>query len=66
MFGDKKPSVKAKSKTDDYTEIRNKLNISSEAPKEKIAFELNKLKDKRLWSIYGITEKDFKKFGVTL
>ena len=27
MFGDKKPSVKAKSKTDDYTEIRNKLNI---------------------------------------
>lgn len=64
MFAKKgKDTVK---KSEDYSIIRNKLGLTSQAPKEKIAFELNRLKDPRIWKVYGISEKDFKQFGVNL
>jgi|TARA_R110002020_G_C16032534_1_gene753013 hypothetical protein len=64
MFASKgKDTVK---KSEDYSIIRNKLGLTSQAPKEKIAFELNRLKDTRIWKVYGISEKDFKQFGVKL
>lgn len=64
MFSkDAKDTVK---KTDDYSIIRNKLGLTSHAPVDKISFALNRLKDKRLWKSYNITEKDFKQFGVDI
>tara|TARA_B100001750_G_C15311712_1_gene497623 strand:- start:274 stop:492 length:219 start_codon:yes stop_codon:yes gene_type:complete len=72
MFGkdskDKKDSsTKATKKSNiDFTDIRTKLGLTEHAPEDKIAFELNKLKDNRRWPIYGLSEKDFKQFGVNL
>ncbi len=72
MFGkdskDKKDSsTKATKKSNiDFTDIRTKLGLTEHAPEDKIAFELNKLKDYRRWAIYGLSEKDFKQFGVNL
>ena len=70
MFGkenkDKKiSSTKSKSKID-FSDIRVRLGLTEHAPEDKIAFELNKLKDNRRWPIYGLSEKDFKQFGVNL
>lgn len=70
MFGkenkDKKiSSTKSKSKID-FSDIRVRLGLTEHAPEDKIAFELNKLKDNRRWAIYGLSEKDFKQFGVNL
>ncbi|UVF62360.1 hypothetical protein [Nitrososphaeria virus YSH_174770] len=69
MFGkekkDKKISSRKESKID-FSDIRTRLGLTEHAPADKIAFELNKLKDKRKWSIYGLSEKDFKQFGVNL
>ena len=70
MFG--KDDIKKKNNTSikkskiDFSDIRKKLKLTEHAPKDKIAFELNKLKDKRQWSVYGLSEKDFKEFGVNL
>lgn len=70
MFGKEKKdkkisSTKSKSKID-FSDIRVRLGLTEHAPEDKIAFELNKLKDKRRWGIYGLSEKDFKQFGVNL
>ena len=69
MFGkekkDKKISSRKESKID-FSDIRTRLGLTEHAPADKIAFELNKLKDKRKWNIYGLSEKDFKQFGVNL
>lgn len=51
---------------EDRTEdISNKLGISSGVPREKIIFELNKLKNKQdLRKILKLTDEDFKRFGI--
>ncbi len=50
----------------DFQNIRNRLGLRSDAPKEKIVFELNRLKGKRrtTWQSLKLTEADFKKFGI--
>ena len=50
----------------DFQNIRNRLGLRSDAPKEKIVFELNRLKGKSrtTWKVLKLTEADFKKFGV--
>ncbi len=49
----------------DYTDIRTKLGLTTEAPREKITFELNKLKGHvRPWKEYGLDKRDFKEFNV--
>lgn len=49
----------------DITKVTNKLGISSDAPREKIIFELNKLKNKRdLRNTLKLTDKDFKDYGI--
>ena len=60
---------KAKKKhvtSSDYQDIRNRLGLRSDAPKEKIVFELNRLKGKSrtTWKVLKLTEADFKKFGI--
>ncbi len=50
----------------DFQNIRNRLGLRNGAPKEKIVFELNRLKGKRrtTWESLKLTEADFKKFGI--
>jgi len=53
----------------DYQDIANRLGINrSGANKEKIVYELNRLKgkSKATWKALELTEKDFKKFGVDI
>ena len=50
--------------SNDIQSVANKLGISS-ANDDKIKFELNKLKAKKnLWEAIGLTEDDFKKYGI--
>lgn len=45
--------------------ITKKLGISSSAPREKIIFELNKIKgNARLMKQLKVTDKDLKEYGV--
>jgi len=60
---------KAKKKyptSSDYQNIRNRLGLRSDAPKEKIIFELNRLKFKSegTWNALKLTKKDFEDFGL--
>jgi hypothetical protein len=52
----------------DYTDITDKLGISSSTPREKIIFELNKLKSKKrnTWRKLHLTEHDFKAFDIEI
>ncbi|KKK82052.1 hypothetical protein LCGC14_2807220 [marine sediment metagenome] len=52
----------------DYPNIRNRLGLRNDAPKEKIVFELHRLKCKSeaTWKALQLSEKDFKKFGVDI
>jgi len=71
----KKEAKKAKEKfkeqypdIPDYPNIRSRLGLRSNAPKEKIVFELHRLKtkSKATWFALNLSEKDFKKFGVDI
>ena len=71
----KKEAKKAKEKfkeqypdIPDYPNIRNRLGLRNDAPKEKIVFELHRLKtkSKATWDALNLSEKDFKKFGVDI
>ena len=55
-------------KSMDYTDITDKLGISSSTPREKIIFELNKLKSKKTntWRKLHLTEHDFKAFDIEI
>lgn len=62
---------KAKEKhfnSSDIQNIRNRLGLRSNAPKEKIVFELNRLKgkSKATWDSLKLTKEDFEKFGVVI
>ena len=47
------------------TAVHIKLGISSDAPREKIIFELNKLKHKdNLRRILKLTDANFKQYGI--
>ena len=50
----------------DFQNICNRLGLRRDAPKEKIVFELNRLKGKSrtTWKSLKLTEEDFKKFGI--
>ena len=50
----------------EFQSIRNRLGLRNNAPKEKIVFELNRLKGKSrtTWKVLKLTEADFKKFGI--
>jgi len=52
----------------EYQDIRNRLGLRNDAPKEKIVFELHRLKtkSKATWNALNLSEKDFKKFGVDI
>ena len=52
----------------EYQDIRNRLGLRNDAPKEKIVFELHRLKTKSkdTWKALNLSEKDFKKFGVDI
>ncbi|HEC64676.1 MAG TPA: hypothetical protein ENI23_05250 [bacterium] len=52
----------------EYQDIRNRLGLHNDAPKEKIVYELQRLKCKSeaTWKALQLTEKDFKKFGVDI
>lgn len=50
--------------SDDFTSINKKLGLRSNAPREKIIFELNRLKNPRTRKALGLTEQDFKQFGI--
>jgi len=67
----KKEAKKAKDKyvdSSEYQNIRNRLGLRNDAPKEKIVFELHRLKTKSkdTWKALNLSEKDFKKFGVDI
>ena len=67
----KKEAKKAKDKyvdSSEYQDIRNRLGLRNDAPKEKIVFELHRLKtkSKATWNALNLSEKDFKKFGVDI
>ncbi len=68
----KKEAKKAKDKYVDSSELQNianRLGISQHgANKEKIVFELHRLKSKSkaTWNALNLTDKDFKKFGVDI
>jgi len=67
----KKEAKKAQDKyvdSSEYQDIRNRLGLTSTAPKEKIVFELHRLKTKSkdTWKALNLSEKDFKKFGVDI
>ena len=62
---------KAKEKhfdSSDIQNIRNRLGLRSTAPKEKIVFELNRLKakSKATWDALKLTKEDFEKFGIVI
>jgi hypothetical protein len=62
----KKEAKKSKQvfNSNDIQGIRNKLGISSTAPKEKIIFELNKVRHKKdLLKSLKITDADLKEYG---
>jgi len=50
----------------DFQNIRNRLGLRSTAPKEKIIFELNRLryKSEATWKSLNLTKKDFEDFGL--
>ena len=52
----------------EYQDIRNRLGLRNDSPKEKIVYELQRLKCKSesTWKTLQLTEKDFKKFGVDI
>lgn len=56
--------AKAVFNSDDFTSINKKLGLRSNAPREKIIFELNRLKNPRTRKALGLTEQDFKQFGI--
>jgi hypothetical protein len=58
--------AKAVFNSDDFTSINKKLGLRANAPKEKIVFELNRLKNPRTRKALGLTEQDFKQFGIDL
>jgi len=67
----KKEAKRAQDKyvdSSEYQDIRNRLGLRSNAPKEKIVFELHRLKTKSkdTWKALNLSEKDFKKFGVDI
>ncbi len=67
----KKEAKRAQDKyvdSSEYQDIRNRLGLRSNAPKEKIVFELHRLKtkSKATWKALNLSEKDFKKFGVDI
>ena len=67
----KKEAKKAQDKyvdSSEYQDIRNRLGLRNDAPKEKIVFELHRLKtkSKATWNALNLSEKDFKKFGVDI
>lgn len=75
MFSRKKEASKEKpiakkqkvSYTSDLDIIRKKLKLTSQAPEEKIAFELSRLKGhQRLWKEIGISKDDFIRFGIKI
>ena len=49
-----------------FTSINRKLGLRDDAPKEKIIFELNRLKNPRTRKQLGLTDEDFKKFGIEI
>jgi len=72
MFKRKSSGRKAEAKkakkifnTDNINPINKRLGISSNAPKEKIVYELNKIKgNKRLLKQLSITESDLIRYGL--
>ena len=65
----KTEAKKAKEKYVDSSEhqnLCNRLGLRQDAPREKIIFELNRLKwkSKGTWDALKLTEKDFEDFGL--
>ena len=52
--------------SENFTSINRKLGLRDSAPKEKIIFELNRLKNPRTRKQLGLTDEDFKKFGIEI
>ncbi len=52
----------------DYQNIKNKLGLNQRTSEEKTKHILTRFrwKSKRTWDAIGITEADFKKFGISL
>jgi len=52
----------------DIQDIRNRMGLRSNAPREKIVYELKRLKgkSKATWDALNLTEKDFKDFGLEI
>jgi len=50
----------------DFQNLRNRLGLRQNTPREKIIFELNRLKWKSeaTWKALNLTEKDFEEFGL--
>lgn len=50
----------------EFQSIANRLGLGSDAPKEKIIFELNRLKNKSqaTWNALKLTKKDFEDFSL--
>ena len=49
-----------------YSNVKNRLGLPQHAPYEKVKFELNRHKNPRARKALGLTDEDFKEYGIEI